>query len=70
MSDELSITPTSPRLSPRRAHNMRVKLSDAQFNRLTRAAEKRGTQPRELIERIAHTVLNHGLIDAVLDDDA
>jgi hypothetical protein len=63
MTEQLAIRSTS------RPHSIRVKLTAAQFNRLLRAADKRGTQPRELIERIAHTVLNHGLINAVLDDD-
>jgi hypothetical protein len=66
MTEQLA--PTPPIRSTVRPHNMRVKLTAAQFNRLLRAADKRGTQPRELIERIAHTVLNHSLIDAVLDD--
>jgi hypothetical protein len=74
MMDENSTiaTAAAPALMPAkrtRPHSVGIRLSTASYNRLTRAAERRGVKPRDLATRIIETVLNGGLIKAVLDDE-
>lgn len=52
----------------KRRRVMRANLSPAQFNHLLRAADHRGVAPNVLVDRIVGTVLDHNLINAVLDD--
>jgi hypothetical protein len=58
---------------PRRGRtptNLRVNLRAHQFKRLESAAARRNVSPLELATSIVKTVLDHNLINAVLDDDA
>jgi hypothetical protein len=49
---------------------LKVRVEPHQFKRLERAAVNRNATPLELVTRIVQTVLDHNLINAVLDDDA
>jgi hypothetical protein len=52
-----------------KARTIRPLMSEAQFNKLLRAASHRGVDPGDLAGRIISTVLEHNLIKAVLDDE-
>lgn len=53
-----------------RVPTIKVRLSPASYARLLRSAEHRALDPRDLASRIVQTVLEHNLINAVLDDEA
>jgi hypothetical protein len=61
-----------PQVPKGRMHNrpqlVRARLTAAQFNRLLRAAERRGITPVDLVTRIVGAVLDDNIITAVLDD--
>jgi hypothetical protein len=48
---------------------LRIQLSIQQAVRLRRAAAKRDMRPNKLLTQIVATVLDHDIIDAVLDDE-
>ena len=62
--------PPSPRSRGRpRVHRVPVRLSSAQFKHLVREADHRGLAINVFLDRLVATVLDHNLINAVLDDE-
>lgn len=71
MADENVLTPFD--LPPRkrmldRPTPVRIKLTALQSMRLRRAASRRRISTNQLMTQIVATVLDHDIIDAVLDD--
>lgn len=68
-TDEIAAPlPPGPRGRPR-VHSVRIRLSSAQFHHLVRASDHRGVAPNVFLDRIIATILDHNLINAVLDDE-